>query len=529
MDIKDLRGRIDEIDKDMVGLLEERLDVSSQIAEYKIKNGKPVLDRSREQEVVDSVKAMAHSDFNGEAAGSLMENIMASSRKLQRSILKSHGIADAQRHPMREKELIVYKSAKDDKLLYDMAFLMDNFDNEAYNKEDCKTLFYECIHALIDLAGNYGFHGNLWHCYLTNLLVNNENSYSCGCEIRGKIEGSINKAALHDIVIFKEFYDYDFREMMDHLEVEEFEIVMDYASSKQESKVYNQRICARICELAANFRGCDTPEDMKDTLTQFYKEYGVGKFGLHKSFRIDHRDDEGVTINPILNIAHVKMDDIVGYELQKQKLLANTEAFVNGKKANNCLLFGDAGTGKSSSIKAIANEFYDRGLRIIEVYKHQFRDLNDVIAQIKNRNYKFIIYMDDLSFEEFEIEYKYLKAVIEGGLEKKPKNVLIYATSNRRHLIRENYSDKEEIREDMHTSDTVQEKLSLVYRFGVTIYFGSPDPKQFKNIVKVLAERNELNIPEEELLSEAGKWELTHGGLSGRTAQQFIDYLLGKQ
>ena len=135
---------------------------------------------------------------------------------------------------------------------------------------------------------------------------------------------------------------------------------------------------------------------------------------------------------------------------------------MNGKKANNCLLFGDAGTGKSSSIKAIANEYYVRGLRIIEVYKHQFQDLNAVISQIKNRNYKFIIYMDDLSFEEFEIEYKYLKAVIEGGLEKKPENVLIYATSNRRHLIRENYSDKEETREDMHTSDTVQEKLSLV-------------------------------------------------------------------
>lgn len=198
------------------------------------------------------------------------------------------------------------------------------------------------------------------------------------------------------------------------------------------------------------------------------------------------------------------------------------------KKANNCLLFGDAGTGKSSSIKAIANEYYDRGLRIIEVYKHQFQDLNAVISQIKNRNYKFIIYMDDLSFEEFEIEYKYLKAVIEGGLEKKPENVLIYATSNRRHLIRENYSDKEETREDMHTSDTVQEKLSLVYRFGVTIYFGAPNKKEFQNIVKTLAERYHVEMPEEELLQEANKWELSHGGLSGRSAQQFIDYLLGK-
>ena len=202
---------------------------------------------------------------------------------------------------------------------------------------------------------------------------------------------------------------------------------------------------------------------------------------------------------------------------------------MEGRKANNCLLYGDAGTGKSSSIKAILNQYYDKGLRMIEVYKHQFQDLNDVIAQIKNRNYKFIIYMDDLSFEEFEIEYKYLKAVIEGGLEKKPDNVLIYATSNRRHLVRETFRDKADRDEELHTNDTVQEKLSLVARFGVTIYFGSPDKKMFQNIVKELAKQNEIEMPEEELLLEANKWELAHGGLSGRTAQQFIDHLLGQK
>lgn len=426
---------------------------------------------------------------------------------------------------MREKELIVYRDFEEDGLLYDMAWLMTNY-REAGEKG--RNLFYQCIHRLIELAGNYGFHGNLWHCYLANLLVNNENSYSCGCEIRGKVEGSINDAALHDIVIFKEFYDFDFKPMAEALQVPEFSLIENYAASKQESKVYNTRICARICELAEKFCRNHTAEEMKDTLTQFYKEYGVGKFGLHKSFRIVH-DETGVHIEPILNIAHVNLKDIVGYEIPKKKLVENTTAFVSGRKANNCLLFGDAGTGKSSCIKAIANEYYGDGLRIIEVYKHQFQDLNEVIAQIKNRNYRFIIYMDDLSFEEFEIEYKYLKAVIEGGLEKKPENVLIYATSNRRHLIRENYRDKEEVREDMHTSDTVQEKLSLVYRFGVTIYFGAPDKKQFQNIVKTLAERNGIRMPEPELLAEANKWELSHGGLSGRSAQQFVDYLQGMQ
>ncbi|MCM1190450.1 MAG: ATP-binding protein [bacterium] len=435
---------------------------------------------------------------------------------------------------MRIEELIVYRNFEEGRLLDDMACVMEHYQDRQeglppdspLTAENLRKRFYGCIHQLIELAGSYGFHGNLWHCYLANLLVNNENSYSCGCELRGAIDGTINEAALHDIVIFKELYDFDFAPVTERLHVPEYRLTEQYRTSSRESKVYNARICARICELAEQFCRDSTPEEMKATLTRFYQEYGVGKFGLHKSFRVEH-DSEGVRIEPILNIAHVTLDDLVGYEIPKKKLTDNTDAFVAGRKANNCLLYGDAGTGKSSSIKAIANEYYEKGLRIIELYKHQFRDLNEVISRIKKRNYRFIIYMDDLSFEEFETEYKYLKAVIEGGLEKKPENVLIYATSNRRHLIRESYGDKEEIRQDMHTGDTVQEKLSLVYRFGVTVYFGAPDKKEFQRIVKALAQRGGVNLPEEELLSEANKWELSHGGLSGRSAQQFIDYLSG--
>lgn len=426
---------------------------------------------------------------------------------------------------MRECELIVYKNFEDGRILHDMAFLMDHYQDEYYNRQDLKALAYDCMHALLEMAGNHGFSGNLWHCYLTNLLVNNENSYSRSTEIVGSISGSINEAVLHDIVIFKEFYDYDFTDMVNTLGLDGFSLIQSYKASTEESKVYNDRIRKRICDLAAKFCENNTPEEMKDTLTDFYKDYGVGRFGLHKAFRVAHDADGSVQIVPILNITHVKLDDLVGYEIPKAKLVENTEAFVQGRKANNCLLFGDAGTGKSSSIKAIANAYYDDGLRIIEVYKHQFQDLNDVISQIKNRNYKFIIYMDDLSFEEFEIEYKYLKAVIEGGIEKKPKNVLIYATSNRRHLVNEKFSDRDDA---LHVSDTMQEKLSLVSRFGCTIYFGSPEKKEFNNIVKVLAERNGIEMPEDELLLEANKWEVAHGGLSGRCAQQFIDYLLGK-
>ena len=370
--------------------------------------------------------------------------------------------------------------------------------------------------------------GNLWHTYLTFLLVNDENAYSTACEIRGTIEGSINEVALHDFAIMKELFDYDVQELGRNLGATAHEILFDYKGTKQEGHVYNRRIRDRICTLAVHLAETKTPRDFKEVMTQFYKEFGVGKFGLHKAFRVEHTE-EGTKIVPITKIAHVRLDDLVGYEIPKKKLIENTEAFVRGRKANNCLLFGDAGTGKSTSIKAILNQYYEEGLRMIEVYKHQFQDLNDIIAQVKNRNYRFIIYMDDLSFEEFEIEYKYLKAVIEGGLERKPENVLIYATSNRRHLVREQWSDKNDRRDDdLHTSDTVQEKLSLVARFGVSIFFVGPDKKEFQKIVLELAKRNHIQMEKSELLLQANQWEMTHGGRSGRTAQQFIDYLLGK-
>lgn len=429
---------------------------------------------------------------------------------------------------MRTNELMLYKNMDYGDILNDMTFLMENHGNEYYNREDLRSLLFECVNRLLEFSVEHGFEGNLWHTYLTFLLVNDENAYSTSCEIVGPVSGSINEIAFHDFEIFKELFDYDFSLLEKNLAAGCIETLMGYRMSDGAGKVFNRRVRDRICHLAEKLGKVSAVEEFHSLMTQFYKEFGVGKLGLHKAFRIEHPEGGDMEIVPITNIAHVHLDDLVGYEIAKKKLIDNTEAFVRGRRANNCLLFGDAGTGKSSSIKAILNQYYDQGLRMIEVYKHQFKDLNEVIARVKKRNYKFIIYMDDLSFEEFEIEYKYLKAVIEGGLERKPENVLIYATSNRRHLIRETFRDKADRDEELHTNDTVQEKLSLVARFGVTIYFGSPDKKEFQEIVRVLAEKGGVDMPEDELFLEANKWELSHGGLSGRTAQQFVDYLLGK-
>ena len=429
------------------------------------------------------------------------------------------------------EECILYRDFTQGDILKDMIAALSLCCQEPDAPEKSAPLFYSCMSRLVEMADTYGFCGNLWNNYLTYLLVNHENAFSTSCEITGPKPGSLNQLALHDFTIFKDLFHLDFSAF------EKFygaasccHLISHYENAPGCGKQFNERIKNRLCTLSTLLEQAETPEKFMGYMTDFYRDFGVGKLGLHKAFRLEHKGTDGkVEIVPITRIAHVHLDDLVGYEIAKKKLIDNTEAFLNNKPANNCLLFGDAGTGKSSSIKAILNQYYDRGLRIIEVYKHQFQDLNDVIAQIKNSQYKFIIYMDDLSFEDFEIEYKYLKAVIEGGLERKPDNILIYATSNRRHLVRERFSDKEDRNDDLHTNDTVQEKLSLVSRFGVTIYFGSPEKKEFQQIVLTLARRHHINMDEQELLLKANAWELQHGGLSGRTAQQFIDYLLGQQ
>ena len=377
------------------------------------------------------------------------------------------------------------------------------------------------ISKMIEVAGEYGLHGNLWANILALALAYNENVYSKATEIVGETSGSINTFAIHDFKILKELIQF-----VPNINGDLLKEIYHYEGNGRDSKLVNTRVRDRILRLSKQLTEANSDNEFKDIITEFYKEYGVGKFGLNKAFRIEEGTDlKTANIIPITRVEHVYLNDIIGYDLQKKKLTHNTESFINGKPANNCLLYGDAGTGKSSSVKAIVNEYYDKGLRIIEIYKHQFRYLSDILEQLKDRNYKFIIYMDDLSFEESELEYKYLKAILEGGFGRRPENVLIYATSNRRHLIRESFRDKTETDEELHTRDTVEEKLSLSARFGEKIYYGSPDKKEFNSIVLSLAKKHNIDMDESEILSKANMWELSHGGMSGRSATQFITYL----
>ena len=448
-------------------------------------------------------------------------------------------------------KLMMFRDLGEDSIITNLSEIIRDFDSGEYDKADLINRIYGEIHKILEIGTDYGFDKNLWHDYIAYVLVTNENPFTLTAERMEPKDGSVSSFVLGDMKIFNFLFDYDFSELESALYIDCFSVITNYKSIHKRRQLYNRNVSKKVRELSdAIDAGLRELEDKVDEdkaektlgiLRDFYKKYGVGMFGLNNAFRIV--ESSPVEFTPINNTDKVMLDDLIGYEIQKQKLRDNTEAFIEGRPANNVLLFGDAGTGKSTSIKALINEYYDNGLRMIELYKHQMKYLSEVISSIKNRNYRFIIYMDDLSFEENETEYKYLKAVIEGGLETRPDNVLIYATSNRRNLIRETWNDINDIELDKHRSDTIQEKLSLVSRFGVTIPYMKPSKKEYDQIVKGIAEKaglllnnddensaggnaaNESGLSVEELLAAANKWSVNHGGMSGRAAQQLIDSL----
>lgn len=426
-------------------------------------------------------------------------------------------------------KLIIYGDLPSDSIISNVGEIFKCYNEKSVKSDELVKKIYTQIKKLLIVSTDYGFDTNLWQNYLTFILITNENPFSITCEKVGASDGSVNILAKHDFEVFMELFHFDFSEIENALGIDCFSMVTNYKAIQKKELMYNHNVSEKVRALSTRLAAAQNVDEFFDIVTGFYKDYGVGMFGLNKAFRITGNPDGTVKFHPINNMDKVMLDDLVGYEIQKKKLVDNTEAFVQGRKANNALLFGDSGTGKSTSIKAIVNQYYDQGLRMIEIYKHQFKDLSAVIASIKNRNYKFIIYMDDLSFEEFEIEYKFLKAVIEGGVETKPENILIYATSNRRHLIKETWNDRNDMESDngIHRSDTIEEKLSLVNRFGCQINYSKPTQKEYFDIVIHLARKNGLTMSDEELCAEANKWELSHGGISGRTAQQFINHCMG--
>lgn len=279
------------------------------------------------------------------------------------------------------------------------------------------------------------------------------------------------------------------------------------------------------CRLKLAFGAVKRWGDAAQELAAYHRQTGYGVFAAYVAFRwgtaAAEPGLEGITHPDPFNFAQ-----IIGLRRELDIITENTEHFVAGFTANNMILYGDRGTGKSSVIKALLHTYVEKGLRLIELPKSRLGDFNLLLEQLAGQKQRFIIFVDDLSFEETEQEYKALKTVLEGTLEVRPQNVVIYATSNRRHLVRESLSEREV--NDLHARDGIQEKLSLADRFGITVTFTSPDQAQYLQIVEGLVEQRQLKIDKAELRKLALRWEMQYNGRSGRTARQFVDYLTAK-
>lgn len=265
------------------------------------------------------------------------------------------------------------------------------------------------------------------------------------------------------------------------------------------------------------------PKEMVRALVSFYREVGSGIFSDFMAFKWQGRTEclEGIRPDAI------SKEQLINQEREQGIVLQNTEFFLAGYPANNIILYGNRGTGKSSLVKALLQEYYDRGLRLVELSKIELIDFPKVVRILANRPQKFILFIDDLSFEASEVEFKTLKTLLEGGLERKPTNIIIYATSNRRHLIKENFSDREG--DEIFRTDNMEEKLSLADRFGITVTFTTPNQEGFLRIVEELASQEKIVMDREQLRQQALRWVMMHNGRSGRTARQFIDYLVASQ
>ena len=397
---------------------------------------------------------------------------------------------------------------------------------------------FQAAAHLIEHAENLGLSGNIWRSYLIYLLTHEPNLISQTVEANGGIIGeSLYTLFKHDIEILFEVLNANsnFENLRKIYQLESdimnefdicydetdfnFEILENYTPTK---KIINES----ISELENNLSNANDAASIADAFIDYYRKFGYGDIAAYRAFRWDSDNKNLVGIK---HFEKILLEDLIGYVHQKELLTKNTLAFLEHKPANNVLLVGARGTGKSSGVKALVNEYYKRGLRLVQITKPQLKNLPEIMDALRNfASKRFIIFLDDLSFEESEPEYKYLKSSIEGGVESRPENVLIYATSNRRHLIRETWRDRNDAQEELYRDDSVNETISLSDRFGLIINYYAPTQAEYLEIIRHMLKKKNISLDDETLRIEGLRWEMSHSGRNGRTAQQFVNFYLGQ-
>ena len=347
------------------------------------------------------------------------------------------------------------------------------------------SLYGEFVYSL-------GVYGNSFSEFLSRAIFEDENYYIVSVAKKKKIDSSIMENAIEELKLLSSLTELDEKELTQ-------DVIFEYVP-----KFKNKRIDF-VFEYKKRIKNVD--------------KYGYGIFASSEMFKVV--DGE---IIPVESADEIKLDSFVGYEDERNQVLENTKALLEGRPAANVLLCGDAGTGKSSTVKACVNHFYKDGLRLIEIRKDQLLSLASVMGKIADNPSKFIIFIDDLSFNKNDDSFSMLKAALEGSASKKANNAVIYATSNRKHIIKESFADRNST-DDVHRNDTMQELLSLSDRFGLTVYFQKPNKELYLNIVKILAQKSGINVSED-LLVKAEAFALSKGSRSPRAAEQFINSLL---
>lgn len=419
----------------------------------------------------------------------------------------------------------VYRGLLKDEVIHKLDVLLENIDRNPEDSIRVLSSYNEFYYALMKKGRGCSFKD-----YMITKILFEDNVYARQVQTKEEKElsPSIYKATQKDLELLYNIASIDPKEIKNAI----------VSKTNYDSFIMNQFLNLPQWDMESKGDDREEYKDIKNKLREsiswkncvndiaiFHKKHGSGMWSQFKGFVWEDEKLQGV-----VSLDPIRLDQLIGYDLERQKVVDNTKAFLNGYPANNVLLYGSRGTGKSSTVKALLNEYHTQGLRIIEISKKDLETFPKIIRKIKEYPQKFILFIDDLSFEDSEGTYTALKAVLEGGLETRPSNVVIYATSNRRHLIKEKFSDRAGILssnkdDEIRAMDTMEEKLSLADRFGITVTFTSPNQKQYLKIVEGLVESRGIQIDLEELHKKAIQWEMWYNGRSPRTAKQFVDWL----
>lgn len=354
-----------------------------------------------------------------------------------------------------------------------------------------------------------------WQSHLASRILEDENPFSLAAE-KEALDPTVLEQARRDLRTLQALFDLDAEALLRMIDEAVPALVGVWTPWRDPS--FPPYTSPRRA-LAEKLAKADDWGVLAQTLARHFAVNSAGPLGRYRAFRWEDR-----SLRPVSRPDPVRVSGLISYERERESLVKNTERLLAGLPSHHALLYGPPGTGKSSTIKAVANEYADRGLRLVELAKENLKELPTLLEILRSRAPRFIVFVDDLSFEENEVEYKSLKALLEGSVEEPAENVRLYATSNRRNLIRERFSERDET-DDVHASDTMQEKLSLAARFGLRLTFPAPDQIRYLEIVAGLAEDRGLKVPPNELRDRALLWDRWHAGRSGRTARQFVDEL----